>query len=143
MDRYSARNKTPRVLLGRGFSIAAFVAAFVLFSAAAPSAFAADEAPSADQKCLGCHGFAGMEKKLANGDTLKLHVPADLFAKSVHSPNTCASCHADIDPAAHPPSKKDIKDARSYSIGATEACRGCHADKFTQWEASIHTAFWS
>ena len=106
-----------------------------------PPAFAADNAPSAaDQQCLGCHGAAGMTKKLADGDTLKLHVPADLFAKSVHSPNTCASCHSDIDPTAHPPSKKDIKSARSYAVAATEACRGCHVDKFKEWEGSIHAA---
>ena len=140
MDRYSALREAPHALHVSGFSIAAFVAAFVLFFAAAPSAFAADEAPPADQHCLGCHGFAGMEKKLANGDTLKLHVPTDLFAKSVHSLNGCASCHSDIDPAAHPPSKKDIKSARGYSVAATEVCRGCHTDKFAEWERSIHGA---
>ena len=38
------------------------------------------QAPSAaDQNCLGCHGAAGMEKKLADGDTLQLHVPADPY----------------------------------------------------------------
>ena len=125
--------------LCNNFAIVAVAAALVLLPAAVPPAFAADAAPSAaDQHCLGCHGAAGMEKKLADGDTLKLHVPGELFAKSVHSPNTCASCHSDIDPTAHPPSKKDIKSARSYAIGATEACRGCHAAKFEQWESSIH-----
>ncbi len=41
---------------------------------------------------------------------------------------------------AHPPSKKDIKSARSYSLGMTEVCHGCHTDKFEQWETSIHAA---
>lgn len=132
-------NRIPHTLLGNKFAIAAIIAALALISAVSPPAYAADEALAAtDQNCLGCHGSAGMEKKLANGDTLLLHVPATAFAKSVHSPNTCASCHSDIDPTAHPPSKKDIKSARSYSIGATEACRGCHADTFAQWESSIH-----
>jgi hypothetical protein len=132
-------NRIPRTLLGKNFAIAGIIAALALMLAVSPPAFAADEAlAAADQNCLGCHGSAGMEKKLPNGDTLLLQVPAAMFAKSVHSPNTCASCHSDIDPTAHPPSKKDIKSARSYSIGATEACRGCHADKFEQWQSSIH-----
>src|SRR5665647_3468149 len=141
MDRYSTLRKIPRALLCNGLAIAAVAAALALQPTAIPPAFAADEAPSAaDQHCLGCHGTAGMEKKLPDGDTLQLHVPADMFAKSVHRLNGCASCHSDIDPTAHPPSKKDIKSARSYAIAATEPCKGCHADKFAQWESSIHAA---
>lgn len=141
MDGYSTLRKISRALLCNSFAIAAVAAALAFLPAAAPPAFAADEAPSAaDQHCLGCHGAAGMEKKLADGDTLLLHVRADMFAKSVHRPIGCASCHADIDPSAHPPSKKDIKSARTYAVAATEACRGCHADKFEQWESSIHGA---
>src|SRR5450755_5189233 len=106
MDRYSALRKILPRFSTNSFAIVAVAAVFTLLPAAAPPAFAADPAPSAaDQNCLGCHGAAGMEKKLADGDTLQLHVPADAFAKSVHRPNGCASCHADIDPAAHPPSK--------------------------------------
>ncbi len=120
-----------------------------------PSAFAADDPPAAaddppatadgqpaaaDQHCLGCHGFAGMETKLGDGSTLQLHIPAELFAKSVHSQNTCASCHTNIDPAAHPPEKNDIKDARSFSLTMVQACRGCHTDKFEQWDSSVHAA---
>ena len=141
MDSDGTLHKTPRAFVSNSLAIAAVAAALALLAPVAPPAFAADNAPSAaDQQCLGCHGAAGMEKKLADGDTLKLHVPADLFAKSVHSPNTCASCHSDIDPTAHPPSKKDIKSARSYAVAATEACRGCHVDKFKEWEGSIHAA---
>jgi len=141
MDSDSTLHKTPCAHISNSLAIAAVAAALTLLAAAAPPALAADNAPSAaDQQCLGCHGAAGMEKKLADGDTLKLHVPAELFAKSVHSPNTCASCHSDIDPTAHPPSKKDIKSARSYAVAANEACRGCHVDKFKEWEGSIHAA---
>ena len=141
MDRYSTLRKISRAFLCNSFAIAALAAALAFLPAATPPAFAADEAPSAaDQHCLGCHGAAGMEKKLPDGDILQLHVPAELFAKSVHRLNGCASCHSDIDPTAHPPSKKDIKSARSYAIAATEPCKGCHADKFAQWESSIHAA---
>jgi Cytochrome c554 and c-prime len=141
MDSYSASRKILPGFLNNGFAIAALAAALILLPAAAPPAFAADPAPSAaDQNCLGCHGAAGMEKKLADGDTLQLHVPADAFVKSVHGPNGCTSCHADVDPAAHPPVKKDIASARSFAIATTQVCRSCHTDKFEQWESSIHGA---
>jgi len=140
MDRYRTPRKIPRALLCNSLVIAAVAAALALLTAST-STYAADEAPSAaDQNCLGCHGSAGMEKKLADGEVLRLHVPADMYGKSIHRPNGCASCHTDIDPTAHPPSKKDIKTARSYAIAATESCKGCHADKVEQWDRSIHAA---
>ena len=141
MDNHSTQRKTPRARLRNSFAIAAVTAALALLPATVPQAFAGDEALSgADRQCLGCHAVSGMEKRLENGDTLPLHVPADLFAKSVHRAIGCAGCHADIDPAAHPPGNKDIKSARSYAIAATEACRGCHAGMFEHWEKSVHAA---
>ena len=94
----------------------------------------------ADQACLGCHGSAGLDKKLENSETLQLHVPAEPFAKSVHSVIGCASCHSDISLDSHPPSKKDIKSSREYSLASAEVCKTCHADKFEQWEKSVHAA---
>ncbi len=141
MDGYGALRKILRAFLYIGFAIAAVAVALALLPATAPPAFAADDAPSAaDQQCLGCHGAAGMEKKLEDGDTLQLHVPGDLFAKSVHSAIGCAGCHADVDLAAHPPEQNDIASKRSFSLAMTQICRGCHADKFEQWETSIHAA---
>ena len=141
MECYSASCKVLPAFLENGFFIAAVAATLILLPAAAPPAFAADPAPSAaDQNCLGCHGTAGMEKKLADGGTLQLHVPADAFVKSVHGPNGCTSCHSDVDPAAHPPADKKIESARSFAIATTQVCRNCHADKFEQWESSIHGA---
>ena len=126
--------------LRRGLAIAVLAALTVLLAAMRP-AFAAADAPSAaDQRCLGCHGSAGMEKRLEDGGTLPLHVPAEIFAKSVHGPLGCAGCHAEVDPAAHPPAKNDIASARSFSVAMTQVCRNCHTDKFDQWEGSIHAA---
>ena len=178
MHRCSTLRKNSRGSLSKSLTIAAFAAAFALLAAAAPQAFAADDAPAAaapaapapaapaadaaaapasavvvppaapaddapsaaDQYCLGCHGFAGMEKKLQDGDTLQLHVPADLFEKSVHRPIGCTGCHSNVDSAAHPPAKNEIKDARSFAADTTQLCRNCHADKFEQWQTSIHAA---
>ena len=141
MDGCSTLLKIPRAPLCNGLAIAVVAAALALLPTAIPPAFAADDASSAsDQHCLGCHGSAGMEKKLEDGGTLLLHVPADMFAKSVHRAIGCTGCHSDIDPAAHPPANKDIASARSFSMTMTQVCRGCHADKFDQWETSIHAA---
>lgn len=137
MNRHRTSREIPHVLMGNAFAIV--VAATLSLLPAAP-ARADDGLSAADQTCLGCHGFAGMEKKLADGDVLKLQVPTELFGKSVHRANGCTSCHTDIDATAHPPSKKDIKSARSYSIGATGACKGCHTEKFEQYDSSIHAA---
>jgi cytochrome c554/c'-like protein len=100
----------------------------------------AEDQPAAapEEPCLGCHGSPGMEKTLKDGSVLKLHVPGDEFAKSVHGANGCQSCHADIDPAAHPPSTKDIASTRAYAIAASAACQGCHQDKADEWKGSIH-----
>lgn len=141
MNGQRIRRESSRMLLRNGIAFVAVATIVSVLSAVRP-AFAADDPPppTGDQYCLGCHGYAGMETKLGDGATLQLHIPADQFAQSVHSQNTCASCHTDIDPAAHPPASNDIKSARAFSIKMTEACRACHADKFEQWDGSIHAA---
>jgi Cytochrome c554 and c-prime len=141
MDCYSTLLKIPRASVCNSLAVAVVAAALALVAAAIRPAVAEDNAPAAsDQQCLGCHGSAGMEKRLEGGGILQLHVPADMFAKSVHSSIGCAGCHSDIDVAAHPPAEKDIPSARGFSIAMTQVCRGCHADKFDQWETSIHAA---
>src|SRR5271165_6982709 len=98
--RSRAPRKITRAILFIGFAIA--IGAMLAPLPVAPAS-AADALPAADQACLGCHGFAGMEKKLGDGDLLKLQVPGELFNQSVHRGNGCTSCHADIDAGAHPP----------------------------------------
>ena len=122
-------------------AIAAVAAALTLLPAAARPASAADPAPSkADQVCLGCHGAAGMEKKLdGRGYVNCIFRPAP-YLQSVHGANGCTSCHADVDPAKHPPEKNDIASKRSFSMSMTQVCRTCHTDKFDQWDTSIHAA---
>src|SRR5208282_4379581 len=141
MDCCSTLLKIPRASVCNGLAVAVVAAALALVAAAIRPAFADDNtAAASDQQCLGCHGSAGMEKKLEGGGTLQLHVPADMFAKSVHSAIGCTGCHSDIDVAAHPPAENDIPSARGFSIAMTQVCRGCHTDKFDQWETSIHAA---
>jgi len=132
--------KVSRAAVRNGLAIAVTGATLALFATAFPPALAADDTPQASNQCLGCHGAAGMEKQLEDGHTLPLQVPADTFAKSVHSSIGCAGCHSDVDLAAHPPADKVIANARGYSIAMTQVCRGCHTDKFEQWKTSIHAA---
>ncbi len=137
----SGKSKILPAFLKNNLAVAAIAAALTLLPAAVRPAFAADPAPSkADQVCLGCHGAAGMEKKLTDGDTLQLLVPPGPYVQSVHGANGCTSCHADVDIAKHPPEKNDIASKRSFAISMTQVCRACHADKFEQWQNSIHAA---
>ena len=132
--------KISRAAVCNGFAIAVVGATVAFLAAAIPPALAEDKAPSASDQCLACHGSAGMEKTLGDGHTLQLQVPADMFGKSVHSAIGCTGCHSDVDLAAHPPADKVIPNARGFSIAMTQVCRGCHADKFDQWQTSIHAA---
>jgi len=125
----------------RAAAVATTLVSLALLLAAAPAARAAENQPSAaSEPCLACHGSEGLEKALPGGEKLNLHIDGGVFATSVHASIGCPACHADINLASHPPSTKTIKSARDYAIAANNVCRGCHADKFAQWESSVHAA---
>jgi hypothetical protein len=107
---------------------------------AAAAGSTVDSLPEADRQCLGCHATEGMKKDLQDGGALSLHVSGDEYAKSVHKANGCGSCHSEVDIKSHPPSKRDIKSARQYSIERAETCRLCHEEAFKQHEGSVHAA---
>jgi hypothetical protein len=126
----------------------ALIAAAVLWaltsfaSAAAPSA---SDQPSdqpgdqpGDHQCLACHAMDGLEKPLANGGTLSLHISGDAFAQSVHADIGCAGCHTDINLARHPPAANPIASQRVFSVAMVEVCRTCHSVQFEQWATSVH-----
>jgi hypothetical protein len=145
----SALCEKRHALLRNNLAIAALVAALSLIPAAALARSAAPAAAPApanaislgDQHCLSCHGFAGMTKKLEDGDTLQLHVPGGPFEKSVHHSIGCTGCHANIDPAKHPPATPNkIQSIRSFAVTTTQLCRNCHANMFEQWQTSVHAA---
>jgi hypothetical protein len=139
MDSSGNERRMARRRVRTGFVVSGVAAFLALLPVASPTARAA-EPSAADQRCLACHGIQGMEKALGDGNKLSLHVESDTFAKSVHSVVGCAACHTDINLASHPPSTKDIKSARDYSVASANICRGCHADKFDQWQTSVHAA---
>ena len=94
----------------------------------------------ADQQCLGCHSATGLEKKLANGETLSLHVDGSAFAASVHNRLGCAVCHADVTLENHPPLKTTVASIRENTVAMTKVCRSCHSEIFKQYESSTHAA---
>jgi ssDNA-binding Zn-finger/Zn-ribbon topoisomerase 1 len=120
--------------------IAARVASVaVVLAVTSPTASAAGGALSnQDQVCLGCHSAEGLEKKLANGETLSLHVQGSTFAKSVHSMIGCAVCHADVTLENHPPLKTEIASIRENSLELAKACTSCHGDISKLYQGSIH-----
>jgi len=141
MDSSGHQGAATRRAIRTRFAIPAIAASLALLLVPAPAARAADDKPSAaDQTCLGCHGADGMEKTLADGDKLSLHVDGDTFAKSVHAPLGCTGCHTNIDLQSHPPASNDIKSAREFSLTAVNICRTCHSDKFDEWDTSVHAA---
>jgi hypothetical protein len=122
---------------------AALALSWALFAGSLPAAAAGsavDSLPEADRQCLGCHATEGMKKDLQDGGTLSLHVSGDEYARSVHKANGCGSCHSEVDIKSHPPSKRDIKSPRQYSIERAEACRLCHEEAFKHQEGSVHAA---
>ena len=121
--------------------MAAKLALVVLLAVTNLTARAAGNALSElDKQCLSCHSAKELAKKLANGETLTLHVPAQEFAQSVHNMIGCAGCHADVTLNDHPPGKTKAAGTREYTLALTEVCRSCHADKFKLYEGSIHAA---
>lgn len=122
----------------RLFSIGAAVS-IALVASAGMGASAAGLSQE-DQKCLACHGSAGMEKPLADGETLSLHIQGDNFANSVHRIIGCAGCHSDIDLAKHPGDAPAIASGRAFSIARAQVCAGCHTTESDQWKHGVHAA---
>lgn len=131
---------TARANLRMGIIIAA-VASGLLFPPLSVAASTVESLGDGDKQCLACHSTEGLEKKLANGDTLSLHVRGEVFANSVHKAIGCAGCHSDVDLKTHPGSVKNTaKNAREHSIARIAICRQCHEDAFKQHEQSVHAA---
>jgi cytochrome b subunit of formate dehydrogenase len=104
--------------------VLALVAAALLALFGPPAVAVAAEAPSNDV-CLSCHGAPGLEKQ-KEGKTVSLAVNADEFAKSVHAPFTCTTCHSDAATIPHPAELKPVQ------------CDTCHSASVQAYAASIH-----
>ncbi|HSM69301.1 MAG TPA: cytochrome c3 family protein [Xanthomonadales bacterium] len=90
-------------------------------------------------KCLACHSMPALSKALEDGGKLSLHVVKDDYAVSAHRMFGCTSCHANVDPAAHPAMHR-IASAQAYSIERSQVCGNCHAAAFEQYQDSVHAS---
>lgn len=117
----------------RALGAGAFIAGVAMFLVAFTTALAAAGSETgslseADETCLSCHAMKGMEKTLANGQTLSLHVQGDAFAESVHLWMGCAGCHGDVHLESHPV-ERTFDSARAYRAAASQVCSQCHSEE--------------
>ena len=94
-----------------------------------------------NKKCLTCHKRE-RNKTLEDGTELSLQVHAEDYLGSAHGEVACISCHVAIGSRKHPSSETNItiNNQRDYSLQMNGSCRNCHAEKFTQYEGSIHSS---
>jgi formate dehydrogenase gamma subunit len=101
--------------------------AFVCF--ALTKCLAVSAAPElTDSFCLDCHSDKTLAKTNSAGKEVTLFADTTKLAASVHSTNTCASCHADLT-AKHP---DDDKTAQPVN------CARCHERQTESYGASVH-----
>ena len=89
-------------------------------------AAASAAAPTAKEKCLGCHDDA----KVKGEDGKSVTVLADDFARSAHRKLDCAACHEAALSVKHPQDPLGPVKPR--------VCQECHSDEFKAIAASIH-----
>ena len=87
---------------------------------------AAESSPN--DSCMDCHADETLTRTDASGRTISLYVDADRLFWSVHSTNTCVSCHSDIT-TAHPDNNVAAK---------AVDCSRCHEQQATTYGASVH-----
>lgn len=120
-------------------ALAVLFAVTMLLTATAMAATASEKpAQTGDAKCLKCHS-KNPKKTLEDGEILSLHVELTELADSVHSGIGCTDCHTAIAGKKHP-ARKPIGSKREFSLAQSQNCRGCHAEKFDQYEGSIHAS---
>jgi predicted CXXCH cytochrome family protein len=93
------------------------------------------EKVASSQYCLTCH-----KQELSitiNGETISLSVKEENLRKSVHSNHNCSDCHDSFSKKNHP--IKSFGSKRDLSISISEVCKRCHAEKYKQYEGSIHS----
>jgi thiosulfate reductase cytochrome b subunit len=83
-----------------------------------------------DEDCLACHEKKDLAARTERGKKLRLHVPRDALAGSVHESLSCTDCHtgaASFEKAPH-------NDGKPLSL----ACADCHDDVAKEYDQSVH-----
>jgi hypothetical protein len=87
------------------------------------------------QYCLSCHKHT-LSMKFKDGDVLPFAVNSLHLQGSVHGKHACSDCHLGFSTEHH--QQRMFKSRRAYTIAASDICRRCHFDKYTQTLESIH-----
>jgi hypothetical protein len=81
--------------------------------------------PLSNEVCLSCHGVPGLEKE-RDGKKVSLEIDGAAFARSVHGPLGCATCHSDVTRVPHASELKRVD------------CSACHAAPAKDFVESVH-----
>lgn len=88
-----------------------------------------------NQYCLTCHQ-QHISKTLTNGEKLSLHIDPAQLKSSVHNNHACSDCHTEFTRTSHP--MVNFGSSREHSVRVSEACKKCHAEKYSAVRESIH-----
>lgn len=88
-------------------------------------AFNIDLVSQDDEDCIECHGEKSFSVK-KNGKRISLYINYKQYSHSVHSENSCISCHSDIDDLPH---EEDLKKVN---------CANCHDEVVEKYNKSLH-----
>jgi cytochrome b subunit of formate dehydrogenase len=83
-----------------------------------------------NSSCLDCHSDKTLTTTNAAGKEITLFVDAARLARSMHTTNSCVSCHSDLT-EKHPDDNLAAKPVN---------CASCHQDQAKSYAASIHGA---
>lgn len=139
LDKHPPAIESPRYNRGKAFWIGMGLLVIAILILLFKTAGVGAQTPPPVEPCLQCHSIPGLEKKLPNGEKLKLTISAESFARSVHGSRLiCSDCHAGYITAPHP--NRNIDNRRSYSIAQYEVCKKCHFANYTKTLDSVHYA---
>ena len=105
-------------------TVAGWIAAALLLTAAPASAQPAPAAPTNDD-CQTCHADPSMVR--ANGQPVV--VQPDRFTASVHGPLSCVDCHSDL--------AKGVEFPHAETLARVN-CASCHDAATQEFEAGVH-----
>lgn len=92
----------------------------------------------ANQDCLACHGAPDQQITLPSGEILYLTIDEEEYNASIHGQEgyACVQCHSNITGYPHP--ALDVETRREMTLSMYNACRRCHADKYTEEADDVH-----
>ncbi len=91
-----------------------------------------------NEECLSCHGLPDQQITLPSGEILYLTIDEEIYHASVHGQGgyACVQCHSNITGYPHP--ALEVETRRAMTLSMYNACRRCHAEKYTEEADDVH-----